>query len=39
MESPSKRRNFIHQAFEVSPGSGAHPAPMDLIDRQIVAEL
>jgi Lrp/AsnC family leucine-responsive transcriptional regulator len=39
MESPSKQRNFIHQAFETSPGSAAPAAPMDVIDRQIVAEL
>jgi len=39
MESPSKQRNFIRQAFETSSGSGAHAAPMDVIDRQIVAEL
>jgi Lrp/AsnC family leucine-responsive transcriptional regulator len=39
MESPSKQRNFIRQAFEVSSGSAAPPAPMDVIDRRIVAEL
>jgi len=39
VESPSKQRNFIHQAFETSPGPAAPAAPMDVIDRQIVAEL
>src|SRR6266851_7152632 len=33
MEMPSKQRNFIRQAFEVP------EAPMDAIDRRIVAEL
>jgi Lrp/AsnC family leucine-responsive transcriptional regulator len=32
-ESPSKRRNFVRQAFEIP------DAPIDAIDRRIVAEL
>src|SRR5690242_1221509 len=32
-ELPSKRRNFVRQAFEIP------NAPMDAIDRRIVAEL
>ena len=39
MESPSKQRNFIRQAFELSPGSAPPATPLDAIDRQIVTEL
>jgi Lrp/AsnC family leucine-responsive transcriptional regulator len=39
MKSPSKQRNFIRQAFEVSPGSAAPAGPLDVIDRSIAAEL
>ncbi len=39
MQTPSKQRNFIRQAFEASTGPAMPAAPMDVIDRRIVAEL
>jgi Lrp/AsnC family leucine-responsive transcriptional regulator len=39
MEMPSKQRNFVHQAFEVSDRAAMPETPLDVIDWRIVAEL
>src|ERR1022692_3267234 len=36
---PTKQRNFVRQAFEMSSGPKPDDAPMDGLDRQIVAEM
>ncbi len=36
---PSKQRNFIRQAFEMSSAPAPPDGPMDAVDRRIVAEM